>query len=213
MAKLLLHGSLYVLAVILFCMEGALTSSTAAENAPLLTNGEEYAIFAAVLFPMEQTTSIDPNTKIDPQQKAYSNAQAMKLEGITGNNYRLSCFTIGRTNKENKGSDQGMIADYNRRNEQVFCLDEKRLLPLIPKKGMVILVDPREKKTLEKGMISFSETTYISRPGFNQDMTRAILQINHVADPEMGVGYQVYLEKSALTGTWKIINFDLNRRY
>ena len=212
MAKLLLYCSLYALALIMFCVGGALTSSHAAENAPLLTDAEEYAVFAAVLFPMEQT-SIDPNTKLDPQQKAYSDAHSMKLDGITGNNYRLSRFTIDETNKPDKGSDQGMTADYNRRNQQAFRLDEKRLLPLIPKKGMVILVDPVEKKILEKGIISSSETTYISRPGFNQDMTQAILQINHVADPEMGVGYQVYLEKSSLTGTWMIIGFDLNRRY
>lgn len=56
MAKLLQYCLLHVLAVILFCMGGALTSSNAAENAPLLTNGEEYAVFAAVLFPMEQTS-------------------------------------------------------------------------------------------------------------------------------------------------------------
>lgn len=207
-----MHNFLYVLAFIMLCLGGTLTSSHAAEkNAPLITDVEEYAVFAAVLFPMEP--ALAANTKAEPEQKKIFEAHPMKLEGITGNRYRLSRFTISG-HKPDKGSDQEMIGDYNRRNEEVFSLDEKRFLPFIPKTGMVILVDPGEDKIIGKDRISSAETTYMSRPGFNQKMTRAMLQINHVADPEMGVGYQVYLEKSPLTGgIWTIIGFELNRRY
>jgi hypothetical protein len=39
------------------------------------------------------------------------------------------------------------------------------------------------------------------------------MQINHVADPEMGVGYRVYLEKSLKSGAWTLVDSVLNRRY
>ena len=201
--------SLCALAFTLFCMVGAPTH--AAENAPLLTNVEEYAVFAAVLFPREPGIAL--NSKPDPEQKPSLDTGRMHLDGITTNSYILSRFTIVGTRNSHKGNDQGMTADYNRRNKKVYRLDEKKLLPLTAKEGRVVLVDPGETRTTGKTILSSGGITYISRPGFNQDMTQAIIQINHVADPEMGVGYQVYLEKSSSTGQWSMIGFDLNRRY
>jgi hypothetical protein len=191
-------------------MAGAPTH--AAENAPLLTNVEEYTVFVAVLFPKEQTIDA-PDAKPHPYHKPSLDTGPMHLDGITGNSYRLSRFTIAETRNPENETDQGMTADYNHRNKQVYRLDEKKLLSLTPKDGRVVLVDPGESRTKEKTIFSSEGTTYISRPGFNQDMTQAIMQISHVADPEMGVGYQVYLEKSSSTGQWSIIGFDLNRRY
>lgn len=211
MTTLLRYYFLYALALIMFYLGGMVTASHSAENAPVLTNVEEYAVFAAVLFPRGPNLTVR-TTKAAPGQKTYSDTHHIRLDGITGNNYSLSCFTIGRT-KTDKDSDQEMIMDYNHRNGQVYRLDEERLIPFIPDGGKVILVDPGEARILESGILPAIETTYISRPGFNQDLTKALVQINHVAGPEMGVGYQVYLEKSSSTGEWMIIDFDLNRRY
>jgi hypothetical protein len=188
-----------------------LTPTDAAEDLPLLTDAEEYAVFMAVLFP-KGPDSIDPATKADLERKAFLTGHRDRLDGITGNSYNLSRFTISGT-KPDKGPDHDLIGDYNRRNEHSCRLDEERLRSLVPKGGKIALVTQGEPGMTGGDILPFDGTTFISRPGFNQDLTKAIVQINHVAGPEMGVGYQVYLEKSSPGGTWVIIDSVLNRRY
>lgn len=197
------HCKLYALVLTLFFVEGA-QRSPAEEISPLLTDMEEYTVFAALLFPEKDTNS---TKKID------IGARLDRLNGITGKYYRLSCFTIKGMTGQGKASDQEMTDDYNRKNSRVYQLDKERLLPLIPEKGRIVLIDPGEKKLTEEGLDISSGVTHISRPGFNKDKTRAIIQINHVAGPEMGVGYLVYMEKSPSAGRWIIVASDMNRMY
>lgn len=212
MTKRLMGCLIFTYAFIISCCGMTLAPFCAAEDAPLLTDAREYAVFAAVLFPKEPEF-ISPAEKNDSERMAYLATYRVQLDGISGNNYNLSRFTI-RGAKTVKGSaDQVMITDYNRRNEQSYRLDEERLLPLVPKGGRITLVNPGKTRIKEEGIMFSDGTTYISRPGFNKDLTKAILQINHVAGPEMGVGYQVYLEKSSSSGPWLITGLDLNRMY
>ena len=203
MARRLRHCALYIPAFIIFYLAGV-TTSHAAENSGILTDIEEYAVFAALLFPGEDIAST---------KKPGPDARPARLDSITAKYYRLSCFTVQGMIKTGKASDQEMTDDYNRKNSQVYQLDKEMLLPLIPEGGHVVLNDPDEIKSVKEGIVASSEITSISRPGFNKDKTRAIVQINHVAGPEMGVGYLVYMEKSVSTGTWMIVSFDLNRMY
>lgn len=202
-----LPGYLFcILVLIMSCTEERLPSVRNAEDSLWLTNAEEYAVIVAVLFPTESDSG-NSTAEVNFERKTYT-----RLDGITGNDYRLNRLTIQGKITDNSSVDQTTIADYNHRNEKSYRLDEKRLLPLIPEEGMVILVTPGGTETMEEGIIA-DGTTYISRPGFNQDRTKAILQINHVAGPEMGVGYEVYLEKASSNGNWQITGLNLNRIY
>jgi hypothetical protein len=64
----------------------------------------------------------------------------------------------------------------------------------------------RNSRPLSGGM------TTLSRPGFDSSRTKAVLEVGHQADYEMGVGYRVYLEKSPQTGQWVIVGADVTRR-
>ena len=200
MAKRLWYFRLYTLAFIIFYFGGARTSP--AEDK--LTDMEEYAVLAAVLFPEEGATSA---------QDSVPDARPSRLEGITGNYYRLSSITIEGTADKGKESDQEMIDDYNYKNRQAHRLDEEKLQAFIPEGGHIVLIDPDERRPAEEGIVTSSGITYISRPGFNKAKTMAIVQINHAAGPEMGVGYLVYMDKTPATGAWLISAFDMNRMY
>jgi hypothetical protein len=48
--------------------------------------------------------------------------------------------------------------------------------------------------------------------GFDPSRTRAVVSVRHQADYEMGIGYRIYLEKSAATGRWLGTGADLTYR-
>jgi len=197
--------------VILFCSFGMLTPALAADDAPLLADSAEYAVLVAVLFPKDEdaaTSAIDAASGHKPRRAA----RPIRLDGITSSDYRLSRFTLSVDSSDN-GSAQAMQRDFNRKNQQAYRLDEKRLLPLVPSARHVTLVTPGNYVIEGNSMPLAAGTTFLSRPGFNKDRTKAMVQINHVADPEMGVGYRVYLQKSPVKGTWIITDLELNRRY
>ena len=52
----------------------------------------------------------------------------------------------------------------------------------------------------------------VSRVGFDPARTHAVVTIRHQADYEMGIGYRIYLEKSAATGRWLITGSELTYR-
>jgi hypothetical protein len=93
---------------------------------------------------------------------------------------------------------------------------------LVPKGNEAILVSQEEQQKNFSGdsgrdeprrRTGASGITYVSRPGFNAKRTEAVMQINHVADAEMGIGYRVYLKKSSKSGEWTMVDSVLNRRY
>jgi len=197
--------------VILLCSFGMLTPAAAADDAPLLADSAEYAVMVAVLFPKEEDAAI---SGIDDAfgHKPRLAARPIRLDGITASDYRLSRFTLTVDSSDN-GSAQDMQGDFNRKNQQAYRLDEKRLLPLVARAGHVTLVTPGNSVMESNSMPLAAGTTFLSRPGFNKGRTKAMVQINHVADPEMGLGYRVYLQKSPVNGTWIITDLELNRRY
>ena len=207
------HGCvLCAFVFILFCCGGKSTPPRIAEGVSLLAEPEEYAVFTAVLFPIDQDV-VDPTIKTDLERKAYDESHRVHLEGITGNTYSLNRLTIQGSKTDKDSVDRDIIADYNFRNARVYRIDERKLLPLVPEGCTIVLVTHGESRMTAEGIMPSGGITTISRPGFNKEMTRAIVQINHVADPEMGVGYEVYLEKSSSNAPWMITGSILNRRY
>lgn len=181
-----------------------------AEDATLITDDSEYAVFAAVLFPGEP--EVPDSIRSDLEKRAYRDRRRIRLDGIHSNRYLVSRFTVTGSQSE-KGLDQALIADYNTRNTQAFMIDEVKLRAVTPKRGDITLVSPPDISKRADGEQLRSGMTCLSRPGFNKDRTKAVLQINHVADYEMGVGYLVYLEKSSKSGAWVMTGAVLNRRY
>jgi hypothetical protein len=54
-----------------------------------------------------------------------------------------------------------------------------------------------------------SGRTYVSRVGFNRDKTQALVYVQHVAGPEMGIGHYVFLDKT--DGKWVIAGSGIGR--
>ncbi len=61
-------------------------------------------------------------------------------------------------------------------------------------------------------LLSSIERLFAVPVGFDSSRTRAIVTVRHQADYEMGIGYRIYLEKSAATGRWLITGTDLTYR-
>ncbi|MBC7363601.1 MAG: hypothetical protein H5U07_03520, partial [Candidatus Aminicenantes bacterium] len=146
-------------------------------------HSEEFKVYAAV-FNLPQLSSV-------------------KLEGLPEGFVLLEDQTINRTIEKLKGVDKDLLEDYNSKNKKRYRLSE--FLP----EGFENLLSIRKsgkgeesRKPEERGETRLLSRgrTYVSRVGFNRSRSAAMVFVSHVADPEMGVGYLVYLEK--VNGTW-----------
>lgn len=185
---------------------GTLTSPQANEDKPFISDDKEYAVMAAVLF--------QNSGKHQPEKDA-SLSRRSGLDGIPKNSFNLSRLTTtgSLTVKE---LDSSMVEDYNRNNTAEYRIDPAKLALVTPRGSAANLITPKRfsmDNAPERTKSIRSGTTYISRPGFNKTGTTAVLQISHVADPEMGIGYRVILEKSPRDGSWIITDAVVNRRY
>jgi hypothetical protein len=181
-------------------------------------DAEEYAVIAAVLFRTGQDMDARKN---DKRENGLFSGHA-DLTGIPSSFIRLYQMTV-QGKLDTKAEEISIAVDYNRRNALSCTMETSKLLPLVPKGTSLSLVSREEQRTslyanesrdASRSRRSISSgVTYVSRPGFNTQRTVAIIQINHVADAEMGVGYRAYLKKSSGTGTWLLMDVVLNRRY
>lgn len=182
--------------------------ASAENKTPCILDDEEYSVIAAVLFRAEHNMAALKN-------KPYS-GHYRDLDGIPSSFILLSDVT--RQEKlDNPAADAVMIADYNRKNADICSIDKKRLQALVPEKSRISFISPgawrkNREESLRNQSLS-SGLTSVSRPGFNADKTRAVIQINHIADFEMGAGYLVYLKKTPSDNVWILTGAVLNRRY
>jgi hypothetical protein len=189
---------------------GMLSSLYAGEDVPFITDDEEYAVIAAVFFP-ESDPAVVNNAKEQPQENgAYRHPQY--LSGIPSNHFNLNRLTSTRSLSD-KSLDPAMVDDFNRKNAQQHRIDPDKFNAVAPKGSSVTLIVQKRFDMNEKPTRIRSGTTYISRPGFNKTRSKAAIDVSHVADPEMGIGYQVMLEKSLQNGKWYIVDAVVNRRY
>ncbi len=199
----------FALALLLLC--GSVFVSPA--RAACTIDDEEYAVLAAVLFPNEP--DVPDGMKSDPERNAYVDSVWVNLSGFHGSSYRIQDETVPQ--KSANVPDQFMDKDFYEKNGQACKIDGNRLLAHVAERGRVSFVTAGE---IEKGIhrmaprgrgqetsrrrAAFSDVTYLSRPGFNESRTEAMVEAHHQAGPEMGVGYRVYLQKSPKTGKWFI---------
>lgn len=192
-----------------------------AQNPCTIQEEEEYAVMAAVLFP--NPPDIPDNMKDDLQRKAYQAGATVRLDGFHGGFYTIEDETM--TSKMMSPSDRVMVDDFNKKNGQVCKIDEAKLLARIPAGKRVTVISAEEVRKIfssasgkgggwdefRKRYPFAGEIAYLSRPGFNQEQTRAVIDVNMQAGYEMGVGYHVYLEKSPKTGKWVIVGGVMSR--
>jgi hypothetical protein len=213
--KLLFISSLSLFLVLFFAYtEQAIFyhSLHASEDAPFITDDEEYAVWAAVLFHNAPEAAVNST---EPKQKDSSYRYNTSLDGIPADFFNLSRRTTVRSLPD-KGLDRTIVDDFNRNNSTEYQIDPDKFAAVAPKGNRVALITPKRFSVYDdpsKTKSIWFGTTYISRPGFNKARTVAVLQVSHVANPEMGIGYQVTLKKSPQDGTWSIVDAIINRMY
>ncbi len=216
-----LHANIvYGLICIMTCCLLLSGQAHASDETLCVLDDEEYAVIAEALFRTGQDV-VAPEGKEKSGRKPFFERQ-IDLAGIPSSFFLLYEMTLQGT-LDGKAENVNMAADYNRRNAQSCKIDNEKLRPFVLKGKGVSLISREEQQKIfsargggdgPPGRRSVSSgITYISRPGFNTKRTEAVMQINHVADVEMGVGYRVYLEKSPESGAWTLADSVLNRRY
>jgi hypothetical protein len=198
---------LFICAVILLL--GMLSPLYAVEEAPFITDDEEYTVIAAT-FSHESIPFAIKSTK-EKTSNNDTSRPSQHLSGIPSNYFNLSRLTT-KGSISDKSLDPAMVDDFNRKNAQPHQIDPEKFAAAT-KGSNVTLIDPKGFSMEEEPRGIRSGTTYISRPGFNKARTGAVLNVSHVADPEMGIGYQVTFEKSPQDGKWYIVDAVVNRRY
>jgi hypothetical protein len=217
-----LHINLiYGLMCIMTCCLLLSGQARASDETLCTLDDDEYAVIAEVLSRTGQDVVVS-GEKEKPGRKPLPERH-IDLAGIPSSFFLLYEMTLQGT-LDAKAENVNMATDYNRRNAQSCKIDNEKLHAFAPKGKRVNLVSREEQQKIfgtrgrggdesSRRRPGPSGITYISRPGFNAKRTEAVMQINHVADPEMGVGYRVYLEKSPKNGAWILVGSVLNRRY
>lgn len=205
-------------AVLLFLF--SLVAVGFAQSPCSIQDEEEYAVMAAVLFP--NPPDIPDDMKDDVQRKAYQAKATVRLDGFHGGSYTIEDETTA--SKITKGADPVTVDDFNRKNEKACKIAGVKLLARIPAGKRVTVISAEEVRSIfaspsgkgggwdefRKRYPFAGEIAYLSRPGFNPDRTKAVMEVRMQAGYEMGVGYRVYLEKSSKTGKWIIVDRDMS---
>jgi hypothetical protein len=191
---------------------------------PLIDDAEEYRVIAAVLYPAEP--EIPDAIKDDPLRRKLYLAERPRLDGL---GLGAASMTLQETTIQGltmapraDGSDAALAEDYNRKNEQPARLAAERLLAHLRKGQEVRLITSQEMRALfrqgggweehNRRSIRGDGIKSLSRVGFDPSRTRAVVSVRHQADYEMGIGYRIYLEKSAASGRWVVTGSDLTYR-
>jgi hypothetical protein len=190
---------LYVITVALL----AALQTAAGRAQCVVTDEQEYAVLAAVLFPHEP--DVPDSIGTDVERAAYVAARTVRLDGFHGRRYTVSNESLSR--KAPADRDAELAADFNARNAGPCAWTAARLVA--PPGTSVAWMSEETARTRQPGI----SITRVSRPGFNKARTAALVEVDLQAGPEMGVGYRVRLEKSPKSGNWIITAADLIRVY
>jgi hypothetical protein len=173
--------------------------------APPIPEDEEYAVFAAVLYPHQPEI---PGAVTDEARFLAEYRTRVRL-GTLASYYNIREETMPgvplKPGDAPSGPDPTVIADFTAKNVATYRIDHEKLMRLLPT-HRVRLHSDREfqgwaayRPTPDWGA---SGITFLSRVGFNPGRTQAVVYVHHQGNPRMGVGYVVFLEKSASTGRW-----------
>ncbi len=197
---------------------GTLAGAAPAQQQCVVEN-EEYAVLAAILFP--NPAEIPPNMTTDIEKQAYLASQDVCLDGFQGSSYTIEDQSLPA--KISKGTNPQMVQDFNRRNQSHCKWTAEKLLSRLPSGKTTAFVKPEDAGKMVSlalgrseeatSRLMSTEITRLSRPGFNKARTQAVAEVDLIADPEMGVGYRVYLQKSPKTGKWILTSAERTRMY
>jgi len=131
-----------------------------------------------------------------------------KLDGIPFGYVVLERETLKEKMRKDewKDTDTFMIDDFNRKNEKAHVLENK----FSPEHAGLTIKVKAQKDVDRKSILDWdkksaaldSGRTSVSRVGFNKEKTKALVYVQHVASPEMGVGHYVTLQK--INDKWTI---------
>lgn len=205
--------------ILLACLAMAVMPSPpvfAGEEVPAIEDDEEYRVYAAVLFPNK--LEIPDAIKDDLLRRDLYLSERPRLDGLgLGNRSAVVCEQTN-VNKTMRPADDGSLTalgeDFNRKTEKPARLSKEKLLANLPKdNGVRIITDEEMSELFRKrdGWDRFRQKypfaggiKGVSRVGFDPTRTQAVVFVGHQADYRMGVGYWIYLEKSASSGKWII---------
>jgi hypothetical protein len=205
------------LSALLFLL-AACTLAGAGPRECVVEDEEEYAVLAAVLFPNDPEIPGEMTGGI--QREAWLESRRVRLDGFHGGDYRI--LDASMTGRLSETEAPGTAADYNSRNRNACTFLPERLRACVPPGGRIHLMDaaplrkegsPFSETPEGAGSILGPEIVRLSRPGFDEARTRAVVEVDLAAGPEMGVGYRVHLEKSAKTGAWILTGAARTRVY
>jgi hypothetical protein len=106
-------------------------------------------------------------------------------------------------------SDKALFEDYAKKNTKEYLLD----VPAMTTRHVTVITEQAYRelfKTIDEGWSAFrkqyghASLVRFSRVGFNADRSLALVYKSEVADPEMGSGMLIVLERSVKDGPWKI---------
>ena len=217
------RGAFRVFLCLALVLPAALAAGAEPEFLPI-DDDEEYRVIAAVLFPAKP--EIPEAIKNDPRQHALYWERRPHLDGL---DLGSAFMTLQETTAQGQkiapradGSGTAIIEDFNRKNEQPARLVPERLRAHLPKEQRVQLITRQEMSALFRTGGGWEEhhrrfpfaggIKTVSRVGFDPSRTQAVVFIRHQADYEMGIGYRIYLEKSAANGQWFVTGSDLTYR-
>ncbi len=188
----------------------------AGEEVPVIEDDEEYRVFAAVLFP--NAPEIPDEIRNDPLRRGAYLSQRPRLDGLgLGNGFDVVQEATEETQRmrpADNEADASLREDFNRKNEKRGRLVKEKLLAILPKNHNVRIITEEEMTELFRSKGGWNEfrkrnpfaggIKSFSRVGFDSERMRAVVFVRHQAGSEMGVGYRIYLHKSATSGKWII---------
>ena len=207
------------LLILLACLAMAVIPAPpafAGEEVPAIEDDEEYRVYAAVLFPNKP--EIPDAIKDDPLQRDLYLSERPRLDGLGLGSRSAVVYEQTKVNKTMRPADDGshtaLGEDFNRKTAKPARLSKEKLMANLPKDiGVRIITDGEMSELFRKrdGWDRFRQKypfaggiKGFSRVGFDPARTQAVVFVSHQAHYRMGVGYWIYLEKSASSGKWII---------
>jgi hypothetical protein len=200
----------------------ALSSPGVGSAAAPCAGDPEYQVYAAVLFPAQANAKTGPGGKATGTPREGIEKIPVEMQGIGPGPYAILLSTISAKAGTAGAMDPGMVEDFNRKNASTCELDGERFRSQVPesKKGLLGFVAEQERKAAFQGggwdgvrrkLNLGSGLTSLSRVGFNAGQTLAVVDVQTVADYEMGIGYRVLLRRDPASQGWVIYEARVNR--
>lgn len=169
---------------------------------------EEYAVYSTLLFP-----KASGGNRVSASDSADRLSPPRNLAGVTPGPYAVFSSTMTLLVKVADGKDADLLEDFNRKNAQACPLDGNRLAAALTEadRGQVHLTASADSKRPQGGVAK--GFVRLSRVGFNRPKTVAVVEIHAIYDPEAGIGYRAFLQKSSPEAPWRLQDILKTRQF